>query len=286
MDNSKTTRHRLVFALQFVLICAFLTVIPFSRKEQWPNCVLYTNVMAWQVGRDAAKIDTSQEKITTEQEDPEYDVAYAPPPLLWMYRYLIALTFLITASSFIVSLYLLNKTPLSKYKKTTSIVTVLLSAVLVHLVFYSYSQVYKNKLLKRFSLTPEKTIILLQRSSGWDADPSRLIYCDPYVDPYSIIDATRSKRQWTSASLENYKASPLSETQMEEAIQLLISKDYFALGTHIGPWSWNDGSVFYISVYDGKEHTMVTGVDSGEAERLRLLYEELTELAKQSTHEW
>lgn len=292
---------RLKYTFIALLICLFLTILAYKGKERWPASVLYTNIVFWQNearkaenAKEITDVDDVREKEVPAEgnnpqtEDEEMEELVAIPPYssldrLWNERYPIAVTVVITTSCFSVCLWLLNKTPILRRKKLTWIIAVVLSLALIHLVYYGYSRFYKYQLTSKLNLSPETTILLLEEIvwMGFDREPSRIVYWQEHPGPESILYAASESRNYTLRPLESFERRTLPKKQMQEALQLLMDRDYFAFGKYMGQWSTIDGMHVSISVYDGKEFVSTTGWVSFEgAERLRLLYQDLSDYVK------
>jgi hypothetical protein len=285
---SRIVRGLRVILATLVFSAVFSGVL-FKYSDRNRTQVLYSELVSWQITADMAaiekKVAAKQDVSLESNDDGPTRVECISRPCFWDYPLLIfGPVFLLAIVSFLLSLSVIKRSPLSKNKKKSWAAVLLLAVLLVYLVFYGYAAVREKVLLSRFSLTPEDTVVVLEcSSSGWGTrGPDKVLYCSPsdrnfwsftnnlFRSPYSF---GRSDRLLAS----DYDVCNLSKDEMTAVIDLLKSRHFFSMGAYAGYWGTIDGTFFNITVSERDHATSVRCYCLGEnVEPILKLFEDVS----------
>lgn len=292
----QATKHRIKTVLLTLLVAVVFStvfsVVLFKFKDRSQTRVLFSDLWSYQLSVNRCAIEAeaaafvaaadfieNQGGMDFEQirAFPRYTVWRA----LWDNRFVLGPVILIVFLSFITSRGVVKKSPLSKYKKWAWPSVMLLAVLLVYSIFYGYIMIRERVLLSRFSLTPEKTIVILSGGRSYRV----------FHGPQSKQEATSITNSWRwywgeSFGFKDCDLFTLSNDEMKTVIDLLKSHRFFTMGSYHGEWGVMDAKHIHITVVEGEEHTTVASqVVCESAEKVHQLYTDLNNIRPEKGYE-
>jgi hypothetical protein len=236
--------------------------------------VLFSDLFSYQNSVDAAAEARAATIPVVNKEATSEPVAIAPVnKTVWDFPFVFGSIFLMVFLSFIMCLRLVEISPLSKHKKCSWLVALLLAVPLVYSTVYGYIIVRENVLGFRFSLDLKKTIVILE-SCGYSQSkgPYRVFHSEQSeLKPSSITNVSPLNLILRRVSDRDYDICNLSANEMQMVIDLLKSRRVFAMGRYTGQWGRSNGTDYFITILeDGKKTTVSCWIDKRGKEVFQL----------------